>query len=1704
MDYQVEARAVAPVVTGPEAQRYVAAALAMPQSAAAEDDYDADEAPGDGAQPAPVPPAADGQVDVDDAQTEGDAGGLVNVTLPAWALEAVGGAPAAVTEVRFNRRAERSPGVQRDVDAMSVSSEEATDDDLDAAPMPVRRIVRPLVEASAASKQPEAAVKPPAGRHDAAAFSLVEQTHWEDAVDWADEALVKPQVVEEDDAGAGGGCPGILALAPKQAPAKQGVLALPAPTTQQTPPASVVASQGASVTPAAAGTQPPPRGGAAMWGDCGPSAGAPVQPAAPMPPVAAPGAAAALTHTLPWRNAALWQRSEEGFAGAIAWEGTSATPQAPAARPVPLLLDLNDPQMTFALVPSKQDKAAVDTMLAKFNIGSAAATVLPPALAKYAPPRRRPGAVTGGAGGGDASAKLGDAVAVNLDARALLAPLNVSLDDVYAARGNDAVVMHRNALQRPLPLPVAHALPALKLETAPSYLSPEDARHWHSPRARLVPSHVLSTAPGGIVQSGRGSGGRMSVFIVTLRDDTNAELHLDVHPDAPFSDLCAEIAAKWPEHAAYRAVQPAHQHHHHHQPQPPPDAAPLKWPFRLFPAKKSESDPYPAPLDLDQSLADQGFAQEGRALILVATRLVALPNRLSGAVPGPDRPRAPPAAFQSVDDLSLRDGHLWVVEYSEQHPLLMSNPAMGARRVCWYRKTGPDDTVPPRVVAAACGADVQVLEPGGASPFLGDIAPGAHIMCLETRMCRSPVWEHKPQSSDFIVARTRTGALLLRGATRTAVVGHIEPHEPLGRVPAPKQNELLGFQERRLKHAIFQKLRALRAAGEKEVINIEELKDEFPYPGWEVRVGTGLVNNGSALVKSVKTLIRADRPGSRNWYLLPGIDIPSEESLRQLVTPEAVCCYESMQAGRERLQEAGIMGVHLVNPKTNMMTAVAQLPRTTENRTNCALIALELSLMPWCQTSTFLDMLAGRATLRLDSSRQAVARRGQVFHYVRKTQRHPADMDERRAQAMALQPKRITGTEADLRKLGLVECSLELKKFGLTDKEIEPLTRWQRVGLIRDLSAAAVQDGGRLRVTQSKWVRIEREGAKAVQRTQKQTATQLLDRMGRMYSISEEGEEDATVEGAGGAAADAGNGDVVVGEQEQGEDEAAPAPPAAPAAAPAAPDPAAAADDDDSDLDSDEEDYARELEAAMLLQAHAGTAKAAAARLAAEEAAMAEEAEERRNAAELHGMLFENGVAADGEAAPAAPLPPPPPGSEGKTLQLRRKLIICHPGGRIEEQESVITEAAVIAAYMRAKTSGGDVVKAVLEAQGPAGELPYKLKGTFVQSKKRYMKPELKERRDREKEKRALRRTLAVQAQYEQMKAKGLDATVVLAGTTGPGGVLMGGGEDAPLKLKMLQNVGKQLAKGLKLKAVKPSRLKNRTGVFNDTFIPRGKPGRKSRRPADDDLDEAEADAEDEAEEEDEELPGGIKYEDDDDDGGARKGSKRKRGSGASGGGGSAKKRYVRRDEVELARREGRTADAALYDLNSVLLSVLDAVTNGDDFEALMLPISDRQSVSNSFYIPDYFSYVPKAMVMSTSQIRSRCNASTLGKLYPSVPAFLADVDRIAKNARAYHLPGPDGRPGGEHATADIADLAALFVERVKEEVDARRGQLDALEAQLTQPQWAAASDGGAAAPTGPDETAGEAGEGDEEAGFGEQEGAPQEGGEVEDPVTDM
>jgi transcription initiation factor TFIID subunit 1 len=61
--------------------------------------------------------------------------------------------------------------------------------------------------------------------------------------------------------------------------------------------------------------------------------------------------------------------------------------------------------------------------------------------------------------------------------------------------------------------------------------------------------------------------------------------------------------------------------------------------------------------------------------------------------------------------------------------------------------------------------------------------------------------------------------------------------------------------------------------------------------------------------------------------------------------------------------------------------------------------------------------------------------------------------------ALNAQIKKITGTENDLRKLTMKQMASLLRSYGMKDKQIAVLKRWDRVHVIRDLSTKAASDG---------------------------------------------------------------------------------------------------------------------------------------------------------------------------------------------------------------------------------------------------------------------------------------------------------------------------------------------------------------------------------------------------------------------------------------------------------------------------------------------------------------------------------------------------------------------------------------------------------------------------------------------------------------------
>ena len=78
--------------------------------------------------------------------------------------------------------------------------------------------------------------------------------------------------------------------------------------------------------------------------------------------------------------------------------------------------------------------------------------------------------------------------------------------------------------------------------------------------------------------------------------------------------------------------------------------------------------------------------------------------------------------------------------------------------------------------------------------------------------------------------------------------------------------------------------------------------------------------------------------------------------------------------------------------------------------------------------------------------------KGEAYNFLREMDAKPNKETGNSDGALNAQIKKITGTENDLRRLTMKQMAQLLKSYGLEDKEIAKLKRWDRVHVIRDVS----------------------------------------------------------------------------------------------------------------------------------------------------------------------------------------------------------------------------------------------------------------------------------------------------------------------------------------------------------------------------------------------------------------------------------------------------------------------------------------------------------------------------------------------------------------------------------------------------------------------------------------------------------------------------
>ncbi|TVU08311.1 hypothetical protein EJB05_41711 [Eragrostis curvula] len=616
---------------------------------------------------------------------------------------------------------------------------------------------------------------------------------------------------------------------------------------------------------------------------------------------------------------------------------------------------------------------------------------------------------------------------------------NISNDKFYSNRKMSQQAKSNTKKRALMGIKVVHSAPAHKLQTMKPILSNKEIANFHRPKAKWYPHENKIAAQ---LQGAACSHGRMTVILMTLGGKgLKFVVSAEETPDFVKSKASKKLEFKPSEK------------------------------IKLFSSGKELRD--------DISLAMQ-HVRPNSILHVVRTEVNLWPK--AQMLPGEDKPLRPPGAFRKKTDLSVSDGHVFLMEYCEERPLLLSNAGMGARLCTYYQKTAPADQTAASLRNNNDGlGTVLAIDPADKSPFLGDIRSGSHQSCIETNMYRSPIFPHKVAPTDYLLVRSAKGVLSLRRIDKLYAVGQQEPHME---VFSPGTKNVQNYLLNRLLVYVYREFRAREKPDTTPQIRADELPIQSPLTEAIVKKR---LKHCADLKKGTK--------GEIFWTQRSDFRVPSEEELRRLLTPESVCCYESMQAGLYRLKRLGIM--KLTQP-TGLASAMNQLPDEAIELAAASHIERELQIASWNLTSNFVACT--------NQNRENIERleitgvgdpsgRGLGFSYVRVAPKAPASSSALKKKSAAAKGTTVTGTDADLRRLSMDAARELLLKFGVPEEQIDKLTRWHRIAMVRKLSSEQAASGITIdEIPVSKFARGQRMSFLQLQQQTREKCQEIWDR----------------------------------------------------------------------------------------------------------------------------------------------------------------------------------------------------------------------------------------------------------------------------------------------------------------------------------------------------------------------------------------------------------------------------------------------------------------------------------------------------------------------------------------------------------------------------------------------------------------------------------
>ena len=291
--------------------------------------------------------------------------------------------------------------------------------------------------------------------------------------------------------------------------------------------------------------------------------------------------------------------------------------------------------------------------------------------------------------------------------------------------------------------------------------------------------------------------------------------------------------------------------------------------------------------------------------------------------------------FKESKDLSLMDHYAsaTLLEYSEEHPTVLSNFGMGNRIINYYRRKDHGD--PERPPPEDRVGDVTVLLPEDRSPFsnFGMVDPGETVRTLHNAMYRAPIFKHESKNTDFLVIRSSTGiggtTWHIRNIDNLFVVGQ---QFPSMEIPGPHSRKVTNAAKNRMKMIAYRKIKHSKF----NHLKINEITDH-------ITESTDMQNR-----QKLKEFIHYDK-NDKVWKMRPNEQPPEESAIRAMVKPEEVCVIDAMQVGARHLEDAGYAAQDDDDDKDDAMEGGN----------------LEQQLAPWKTSKAFLEASADKAMLQL-------------------------------------------------------------------------------------------------------------------------------------------------------------------------------------------------------------------------------------------------------------------------------------------------------------------------------------------------------------------------------------------------------------------------------------------------------------------------------------------------------------------------------------------------------------------------------------------------------------------------------------------------------------------------------------------------------------------------------------------------------------------